>query len=93
MMPRRLLAGLVILVLAGCASQTTLQTVKVPVPVECSEPVPDRPAMPTETPAQLFTLDGHIAALQAEIDVREGYEIKLLTALVACTRPVDVRPR
>ena len=36
--------------LAGCAWQkhVEIQRVKVPVPVECREPVPDRPVMPTE---------------------------------------------
>ena len=39
------------LALAGCGSvpRVEIQEVKVPVPVECREPIPDRPAMPTET--------------------------------------------
>lgn len=28
-------------------------------------------------------------AALAEIDHREGYEVRLLAALIACTRPVD----
>lgn len=41
-----LLLGL--LALVGCASPAPAGRTVVPVPVECREPVPDRPAMPTE---------------------------------------------
>ena len=40
------------IILAGCQStppKIALQEVKVAVPVECREPVPERPAMPTES--------------------------------------------
>lgn len=84
-------------VLAGCAAPApVVTTVRVPVPVACTETVPDRPAMPTESTAArntaTFTLDAHLARLQAEVDVREDYELQLRTALVACTRPVDQTP-
>ena len=49
-----------------------------PVPVECREPVPDRPVMPTEA--------------LAEIDRREGYEVRLRAALQICTAPVAAKP-
>jgi hypothetical protein len=44
----------VMLALAGCGSvlRVEVQEVKVPVPVECREPIPDRPAMPTEALAE-----------------------------------------
>lgn len=78
--------------LAGCASvpHVEVQTVKVPVPVECREPIPDRPAMPTEAlpdDAGPFEL---LRAALAEIDRREGYEIQLRTALDNCKRPFKV---
>lgn len=80
-----LLLGL--LALAGCASNPPhAARVLVPVPVECREPVPDRPAMPTEVllpGAHPWVL---LRAALAEIDRREGYEVQLRTALSACTR-------
>jgi hypothetical protein len=75
------------LALAGCGT-TQYTQVRVPVPVECKEQVPDRPAMPTEalhpgTPPWVLQ-----RAALAEIDRREGYELQLRAALVACTAPV-----
>lgn len=75
--------------LVGCATQ--LQRVNVPVPVECRESVPERPAMPTESlvpGVEPFVLT---RAALAEIDRREGYEIKLRAALLACTAPLEAR--
>ena len=69
--------------LAGCATQ--VQQVKVPVPVECRAVMPTRPAMPTEALAPGVDLDRYVAASQAEIEVREGYEIELRAALSECT--------
>lgn len=69
--------------LAGCATQ--VQQLKVPVPVECRAVVPTRPAMPTEALAPRVDLDRYVAASQAEIEVREGYEIELRAALSECT--------
>lgn len=77
--------------LAGCGTQ--IQRVNVPVPVECRETVPERPVMPTEGLApgvEPFVLT---RAALAEIDRREGYEIKLVAALVACTAPLEVNPK
>lgn len=68
-----------------------VQTVKVPVPVECREPVPARPAMPLEAlrarPGPV-DLDQFTQSAIAELARREGYEIKLLAALTACRKPV-----
>jgi hypothetical protein len=75
--------------LTGCGA--TLQTVKVPVPVECQEAVPARPAMPTEGFKAKPTLDQFTKAAQAEIDRREGYELKLLAALENCRARVGRR--
>ncbi len=79
------------LALAGCGSvpRADVQEVKVPVPVECREPVPDRPAMPTETLADDADPFELLRAALAEIDRREGYEVRLLSALMTCTRPLS----
>lgn len=79
------------LALAGCGSvaRVEIQEVKVPVPVECREPIPDRPAMPTETLADDADPFELLRAALAEIDRREGYEVRLLAALMACTRPLS----
>lgn len=80
-----------LLALAGCQTppaRIELQRVNVPVPVACDEPVPERPAMPTEQLRPGATVDQFTQAAQAEIDRREGYEVRLLAALVVCTLPV-----
>lgn len=81
------------LALAGCGSvpRVEVQTVKVPVPVECREPVPDRPSMPTDTLAEDADPFELLRAALAEIDRREGYEVRLLAALMACTSPLTPR--
>lgn len=85
-------AGLLLcaLVLAGCAAapRVEIQTVKVPVPVACREPTPERPSMPTEALAEDADPFELLRASLAEIDRREGYEVKLVAALENCTRPL-----
>jgi hypothetical protein len=81
--------ALICFVLAGC--QGTMQTVRVPIPVECREEVPDRPVMPTDRLHAGSGLDAFVQAITAEIERREGYELKLRTALEACTRPIEAR--
>lgn len=78
------------LALAGCGAvpRVEVQEVKVPVPVECREPIPDRPAMPTEALADDADPFELLRAALAEIDRREGYEVRLLAALISCTQPV-----
>lgn len=75
---------------AGCASKThvEIQRVNVPVPVECKEPEPARPVMPTEGLEITATLDQFAQAAMAEIERREGYEGELLAALENCRKPV-----
>jgi hypothetical protein len=75
--------------LAACASSPTIQTVKVAVPTECKETVPERPVMPTEQFTSKPGLDQFVQASQAEIPRREAYEKKLRTALEACTAAID----
>ncbi|WP_046060056.1 hypothetical protein [Paracidovorax citrulli] len=76
--------------LAGCAGAPRVETVevRVPVPVECREPVPARPAMPTDALRPGASLDDFARAALAEIERREGYEGQLLTALEACRAPI-----
>ncbi len=86
-------AGLLLCLLAlgGCAipPRVEIQIVKVPVPVECREPTPDRPSMPTEALAENADPFDLLRASLAEIDRREGYEVKLVAALENCKRPLN----
>lgn len=68
--------------LAGCSSAP--QTVRVPVPVPCKAPMPQRPAMPTEALTADAALDDFVQAAAAEIERREGYEVQLRAAIEAC---------
>lgn len=80
---------LLALVLAGCgatAPRVEIQRVNVAVPVECKEPIPARPVMPTETLRPGADVDQFAQAAMAEIERREGYEVQLVAALVICTR-------
>lgn len=81
------------LLLTGCgtAPHVEIQRVAVPVPVECREPVPARPVMPTESLGAATTLDQFAQAAMAEIERREGYEVELRTALENCRKPIDPR--
>lgn len=85
-------AGLLLsaLALAGCATapRVEVQTVKVPAPVACREATPDRPSMPTEALADDADPFDLLRASLAEIDRREGYEVKLVAALENCRRPL-----
>lgn len=78
---------IMVLLIAGCGH--TVQIVKVPVPVQCEETIPERPVMPTEQFKSKPSLDQFIQAADAEIQRREGYEEKLRTALEACTAPIQ----
>jgi hypothetical protein len=94
--PVRIMVAIALLVvlasLAGCAGAPQIVETKVAIPVECRAAVPARPAMPTEAlAAATTTLDQFVAASQAEIELREGYEIELLAALQQCTAPLPAR--
>lgn len=73
--------------LGGCATPSAIVT-RVPVPVACAEPVPQRPAMPTETLRPGVDIFVFTKNAQAEIVLRDAYEVRLLTALQACRAPV-----
>lgn len=76
------------LLFSGC-SATLPQATHVPVPIECREEVPDRPVMPTEALQSGAGLDAFVQAATAEIERREGYEVRLRSALVSCTKPLE----
>lgn len=76
------------LVLTGCATTERLVEVRVPVPVECRETEPARPAMDTETLSPTARIDEQSRAMRAEIEAREGYEDRLRVALRNCIAPV-----
>lgn len=75
-------------VLAGCGATRTLK-VSVPVPVACNETVPQKPEWPTQSLSPGAAPFVVMRAALAEIDIREGYELLLLTALESCVRPID----
>lgn len=78
----------------GCATRNNveIQRVNVAVPVECKEPIPTRPVMPTDVLRPGATVDQFAQAAMAEIERREGYEGLLRTALAACTAPIEAAP-
>ena len=78
-----------VVLLSACGTTAPVQTVRVPVPVVCQEPMPARPVMPTEGLRPPVTLDSFVAAAAAEIERREGYEGELVAALEACRAPLD----
>ena len=73
----------------GCTSKPVTVQVKVPVPVECRETIPDRPVMPAEALSPGAALWDLVRAALAEIDRREAYEVRMRTSLVVCTTPVE----
>ena len=79
-----------LVLLTGCASapRIELQRINIVVPVECREPIPARPVMPTEALAPGVLPFDLLRAALAEIDRREGYEVQLRAALKVCTAPV-----
>lgn len=78
----------ILLALTGCETMTTRTVTDKPIPIECREKVPDRPSMPTEAFTAKPALDAWVKAADAEIVLREAYEVQLRTALVTCTAPI-----
>lgn len=81
-------AFMLLSLLTACSSAPVLTEVKVPVPVECRESVPERPAMPTEGFTSKPTIDQFAVAAWAEIEIREGYETRLRQVAETCTKPI-----
>ena len=83
------------ILLSACGTappRVEIQRVSIVVPVACQEPMPARPAMPTEALRPGATVDQFAQAAMAEIERREGYEGQLAAALAACTQPVAQVP-
>lgn len=81
--------------LSACATRqkhVEIQRVNIAVPVECKEPTPARPAMPTEALRPGATVDQFTQAALAEIERREGYEGQLVAALEICKKPIAPAP-
>jgi hypothetical protein len=74
--------------LTGCNATLPVLPARTAIPVECKEPKPERPAMPTANLTAESSLDASVQAMQAEIALRDGYEDQLVTALAACTAPI-----
>lgn len=91
---RTKLLALVTVAVAGCATQPQIQvqTVQVPMPVECQEPMPLRPVMPTEELGKDVNVAEWIRAAMAELLRRESYEERLRTSLDNCRKPIDITP-
>jgi hypothetical protein len=86
--PPALIVVVCMVLLAGCATTAPMVEVRVPVPVECRVNVPARPAMPTDGLGPGAALDAAVAAMLAELELREGYEKELRAALATCTAPI-----
>lgn len=84
-MRRTALLGLGAPLLVGCVAGPPVR-VNVPVPIECRAKEPDPPVMPTESLRRGANVDQWVAAAQAELRLREGYEGELRTALRECIR-------
>lgn len=72
------------LALTGCAIKPP-QINTIYVPVTCQEETPVRPQMPTEGMVWVDT-DDFVMRAVAEIERRQGYEVKLAAALDICKR-------
>lgn len=88
---RTLAAWAALAVLMGCAAPQQYTRVNVPVPVECKEAEPKRPAMPTEALAPGVAPWALLRAALAEIDRREAYEVQLRTSLRICIAPIELQ--
>jgi hypothetical protein len=75
-------------VLTGCNATLPVLPARTAIPVECKEPMPQRPVMATSNIKPDTSLDASVAAYQAELAQRDGYEDDLVTALKACTKPI-----
>lgn len=80
-----ILAGILSFSLAGCSGMApTVQEVKVPVPVPCKAPTPERPAFAVDGLPAGSGIWEQTKALRAERKQRQGYEAELEAAVRAC---------
>lgn len=86
-----ILAGIllvILLLLQGCGGGAiVVDEIKVPVAVSCKVNVPTRPVMPLEQAkkdeSDIFVI---VQKALAEIEIRQGYEIKLEAAIMECNK-------
>lgn len=78
--------------LSGCNATLPVLPARTAIPVECKEPIPQKPAMPTDNLTPESSLDASVQAMEAALALHEGYEDQLVTALNACTKPVRSAP-
>lgn len=85
----RLLAALFALVLAGCATETTIQRVEIPVPVSCVErgQIPAQPADRFAATQPTDPIDEQVRALLIDRDRRREYGDKLRAIVESCVKP------
>jgi hypothetical protein len=76
------------LALTACGGTLPVIPARTAIPVECKEPIPQEPAMPTANLTPESSLDTSVQAMAAEIEIRKGYEGQLTAALKACTAPI-----
>ncbi len=82
-------AGVVLLMaLVGCTTPSGATNIqKVPVPIKCTAEVPQQPVLACrDTPVQPdgTFLDRFVANCTSDQELRDGYEGKLLAALMSC---------
>lgn len=75
---------LLLLLLAGCASQTPPKTVEVPVPVPCKVPQIEKPSFAVDGLPIGANIWDQMLALRAERKQRQGYELKLEATIQSC---------
>ena len=85
----KLLSLVLVMLLVGCNSITAPNTVevKVPVPVPCDVPVVQKPVFPfTDTASTKDNVKEKVLKALSELQVRNGYELDLSTALDTCRK-------
>lgn len=75
-----------VLALTGCGTVERVVEVPVAVPVACKAEMPERPTMPTDTLELDAPVDRQARFMRAEIEMRDGYEGKLVAALESCRK-------
>ncbi|MBG6290809.1 hypothetical protein [Pseudomonas nitroreducens] len=77
-----------VVALAGCASQAEPEPrtvrVEVPVAVPCRVPAVEVPTWATASLQKGYSLQTKVRALLAELEQRKGYEVQLVAAVQAC---------
>lgn len=65
----------------------------VPIFIRCTEATPEVPTWALDQAAPDADVDGLMRSALAELEQRAGYEVKLLTALLACKFPPALTPK